>query len=194
MVLIFNFFFFLVDLQTALNWLCVYILQETAGRIEVLKKEGISQFDIRNNSQTFFARTLAIVYGERMIFDIFHKKVSSMSSSPEKIVLTRLLSLYGANLITKHMGLFYEGEFFTGRESKLYQEGIINLLPLLKDESISLIDAVAPPDFIVNSPLGMSDGHIYKHLHSAIMQSPDVFERPAWWKDVVFRDYVKAKL
>lgn len=78
---------------------------------------------------------------------------------------------------------------------ELYHKGILLLLPVLKDEAISLVDAIAPTDFILNSPLGMSDGNIYQHLQRAIVQAPKVFERPSWWRDVTYKEYLqKSKL
>lgn len=57
------------------------------------------------------------------------------------------------------------------------------------------MDAIAPTDFIIDSPLGMSDGEVYRHLQSVLFQSKDVFERPHWWKDVLhWQKYVTAKL
>ena len=83
----------------------------------------------------------------------------------------------------------------TQTAADLYQTGVLNLLPVIKNESISLIDAIAYPDFINNSPLGVSDGEIYKHLQSSIYQDPGVFERPQWYKDIVHNEsYVKPKL
>lgn len=59
------------------------------------------------------------------------------------------------------------------------------MLENLKDDAISIVDSIAPTDFILNSPLGLSDGDVYKHLQSWLTQSPAVFERPNWWKDVI---------
>lgn len=84
-----------------------------------------------------------------------------MNESPEKTVLSRVLSMYGANLITKYFNHFYEGGFMSGADAAdLYKQGILELLPILKDEAAALVDAIAPPDFILNSALGMSDGNV----------------------------------
>lgn len=48
----------------ALDWLCAWLLEETAAQCDGLVKEGQTAFDVRNNSQTFYAAKLAIVYGE----------------------------------------------------------------------------------------------------------------------------------
>ena len=40
------------------------MLEKTAKRIEKLQSKGMSMFDVRNDSQAFFAINLAIVYGQ----------------------------------------------------------------------------------------------------------------------------------
>lgn len=52
----------------------------------------------------------------------------------------------------------------------------------LKNDAVSLIDTIAPTDFILNSPLGMSDGNVYKHIHTVLKNTPGTFERPHWWQ------------
>lgn len=109
----------------------------------------------------------------------------------------KLLSLFGANLIVKnYLGLIYEGGFVQGNINvgDILRSGILNILPELSKEAVSLVDAIAPPDFILNSPLGMADGRVYDHLKSVIYQTPGTFERPTWWKDMVQRDYIKSKI
>lgn len=101
----------------------------------------------------------------------------------------------------RYIGLLYQGGFIVNDSNskhtaaELYQTGILNLLPIIKDESISLVDSIAYPDFINNSPLGMSDGEIYKNLQNSIYQDEGVFERPVWYKDIVHNEtYIKPKL
>lgn len=65
---------------------------------------------------------------------------------------------------------------------ELIKTGVIELLPRVKDDAIPLIDSIAPNDFVLNSPLGMSDGQVYKHLQSILWQTPGTFERPQWWR------------
>lgn len=131
-----------------------------------------------------------------MIFSTFFQKVSTLKNSAEKLALIRLLSFFGTNLIIKHLELFYEGGFLCNQHSGLYyKSGIIELISKIKDDAVGLIDAIAPPDFIMNNPLGMSDGEIYKNLESIIMNVPGVFERPDWWKEAVYRSYdTKSKM
>lgn len=145
----------------------------------------------------FNAINLSIAYGHRAIFNAFFQHVTSVKPSAEKEVLLRLLSLYGANVIVKnYIGVLYEGGFVQPGvcAGELLQAGILSLLPELKKEAISLVDAIAPPDFIIDSPLGHADGRVYDHLKSVIYQTPDTFTRADWWKEMVGSDYVKPKL
>lgn len=87
------------------------------------------------------------------------------------------------------------------KPSQLYKQGVLTLLNELKDEAVSLVDTIAPSDFVMNSPLGMSDGNMYAHLQSRMVQTPATFERPSWWQDVVYwkrytshTDQAKSKL
>ncbi|XP_062545312.1 peroxisomal acyl-coenzyme A oxidase 3 [Armigeres subalbatus] len=183
-------------LLDALNWLVAFTLEETYEKTVLLKQKGKSSFDARNESQSFYARTLSMVYGERALIYVADKFLANLEEGSEKIVLQRLISLCGANLVLKYSGIFYQGGYFaqTPNAMNLLQQGVLDLLPLIKTDAISLVDAIAPPDFLLNSPLGMSDGEVYKHMESAIMQAPGVLERPKWWRDAVYRDYIKSKL
>lgn len=83
---------------------------------------------------------------------------------------------------------FKGGYIENSKQSEAVKLGILELLNDLKNESVSIIDAIAPPDFVVNSPLGMSDGEVYKRIQSLLWQSPGTFERVKWWRDIIKRD------
>lgn len=48
----------------AYKWLVCYILKQTADKVERLAKEGKDSFTIRNETQSYHAATLSVVYGE----------------------------------------------------------------------------------------------------------------------------------
>uniref|UniRef100_A0A182W7I8 Acyl-coenzyme A oxidase n=1 Tax=Anopheles minimus TaxID=112268 RepID=A0A182W7I8_9DIPT len=165
----------------ALDWLVAYLLEESYQKMSKLKQQGKSSFEARN---------------DRMLLYVFGKFLSNLETGPERQALERLGSLYGAGTILRHIGLFYQGGYFSTQPNAmaLLQQAVLELLPAIKQDAIAIVDAIAPPDFIINSPLGMSDGDVYRHMESAIMQAPEALERPKWWRDVVHRDYVKSKL
>lgn len=95
----------------------------------------------------------------------------------ERKVLTELCSLFGAVTLEKRVGDLYEGGYVfpNSNITSFLREGIIMLCRNLVDNAVALIDVVAPPDFIINSPLGMSDGKVSaidyfipSHLHIII--------------------------
>lgn len=167
------------------------MLEKTFNRTKALQNQ--SQFEVKNNSQVFHANALATAYAHRQIFAASYYEIKKLESSAEQRVLEKLLSLYGANLIaTKYLAILYEGKFVENvNAGELLQSGILELLPILKNEAVALVDSIAPPDFIINSPLGMSDGKVYQHLEAFMYQTPDTFTRPSWWRQIV--DF-KAKL
>ncbi|GAB0095270.1 Acyl-coenzyme A oxidase [Sergentomyia squamirostris] len=182
------------NLLKTFDWLCAWQLEKTAKRVEKLQSEKKTPFEIRNDTQSFNATTLSIIYGQRMIFFTFYNRIQELDpSSTERQALTRLLSLFGAFLLTKHLGLLYQGGFASNTPAgELYEQGILSLLSVIKHDAIALADALAPPDFILNSPLGASNGEVYKNLQAAIMQYPGALERPTWWKDVIhWKDYAQ---
>ncbi|GAB0095269.1 Acyl-coenzyme A oxidase [Sergentomyia squamirostris] len=182
------------NLLKTFDWLCAWQLEKTAKRVEKLQTEKKTPFEIRNDTQSFNATTLSIIYGQRIIFFTFYNRIQELDpSSAERQALTRLLSLFGAFLLTKHLGLLYQGGFASNTlAGELYEQGILSLLSVIKHDAIALADALAPPDFILNSPLGASNGEVYKNLQAAIMQYPGALERPTWWKDVIhWKDYAQ---
>jgi acyl-CoA oxidase len=55
----------------------------------------------------------------------------------------------------------FTGGYISGSEPpRMIQEAILQLCSELKDDSVALADAIAPTDFILNSPIGKSDGQV----------------------------------
>lgn len=63
------------------------------------------------------------------------------------------------------MPTLYQGDYLRGPEcAHLIQDSVLKLCNDLKVDAVSLVDAVAPPDFILNSILGASDGKVKFYL------------------------------
>nr|CAD7417928.1 unnamed protein product [Timema poppensis] len=121
-----------------------------------------------------------------ILLKFWQKVTGSDVDSNLQPVLLRLCSLYGAWRLEQHLTILYQGSYLTdGQSAQLLCDGILDLCAQLKPDAIALVDAIAPPDFVLNSALGGSDGHLYKNLQAAIYRTPQVFERPSWWKDIV---------
>lgn len=78
-----------------------------------------------------------------------------------KNVLLKLFSLYGLWTLEKFLSTLYEGGYMQGPQgSRLVHEAILSLCSDIKNDAVALVDAVAPPDFALNSVLGASDGQV----------------------------------
>ncbi|XP_049867452.1 peroxisomal acyl-coenzyme A oxidase 3 [Pectinophora gossypiella] len=177
------------------KWLTAYMLKMTHEKVSTLKSSGKDNFSAKNDSQSFNAVTLSVVYGENFIVNHFYKSANAFEDARCRNVLLKLVSLYGAFMLEKHMATLYIGGFFSKDQGLLLREGILRVCAALAPQAVSLADTLAPPDFCLNSVLGMADGEVYKHIQSSVMSYPGSMSRPEWWRDVVFwRSYIPSKL
>jgi acyl-CoA oxidase len=65
----------------------------------------------------------------------------------------------------------------------LIRETTLELCAEMKNDAIALVDAMAPPDYVLNSILGESTGLVYKNLYNSMIQSNGSFERLANFYD-----------
>ncbi|XP_054269521.1 peroxisomal acyl-coenzyme A oxidase 3-like [Macrosteles quadrilineatus] len=177
------------DLQVLLKayqWLICYLTQSTFERLKTQKAQGKDAFTAKNDSQVFFARTLSIAYVEHYILWKFSERVDSQAEDPSiQQVLKKLAALYGVWSLERHLATLYQGGYAVGPQPVvLLREAILQLCSQLKPEAVALADVIAPPDFILNSVLGRSDGNVYKNLQSSLFQNKNTFERPSWWTEI----------
>lgn len=181
-----------IDPHVILNsykWLVARLLVDSAARVGDQLNSGKDGFTARNDSQAYFCRSLSLAYIEHTVIDRFWKMIvegkdGEPVEEPIKIVLTKLCSLFGLWRLEKHLTTLYQGGYITGPEPpRLIKEAILQLCGALKDDAVALVDAIAPTDFILNSPIGKSDGQIYKNLYGAMIQGPRALERPDYWRE-----------
>lgn len=169
----------------AYKWLVCFLLEESQKRLEQQRVAGKDEFEARNNSQVYYCRSLAMAYIEHNCLQRFHD-LTKDEDTPAGLrpVLSKLCALYGLWSLSTHMAILYQGNYVSGRlPTDLVQTAIVTLCSQLKDDAVALVDVFAPPDFILNSPIGYADGQLYKNLWSTVMQGKEVLERPSWWKE-----------
>ncbi|XP_050305249.1 peroxisomal acyl-coenzyme A oxidase 3-like [Anthonomus grandis grandis] len=167
------------------EWLVTYLLQQTSERRLLLRKSGANKFSAQNDSQVFYARKLGIAYIELFLIQQFQDKISTCQDHTLLPVLNTMLSLYGLYSLEKFLSVLYQGGYASGEQpAVLIQDGIIELCGKLKNDAVALVDVISPPDFILDSILGASDGEVYKRLEESFLTSPYGVERPSWWKDI----------
>ncbi|KAG8453452.1 hypothetical protein GDO86_000181 [Hymenochirus boettgeri] len=167
------------------KWLVCYLLRESYVKLQHEKQSQNNDFYARNNSQVYYCRSLAMAFIELSVLERYHDYTHDINT-PHSLqpVLKNLCALYGLWSLSKHLAVLYQGGFCSGEQpGRIVQEAILELCAKLKDDAIALVDAIAPPDFILNSPIGKADGELYKNLWSAVLQGEKVLERPAWWAE-----------
>ena len=126
----------------------------------------------------------------------------------QKNVMEKIGVLFGLRTLSVHIGHLHEYSIFSDPQHSRFTNFIIastihnfqnivsllcralyDLVPVvcreLKPNALALVDAVAPPDFVLNSAIGHSSGRIYDQLKEAFYRSPDTFERAPHWREIV---------
>ena len=175
------------DAISAYHWLVSYLLVESDRK---LTEEGKNQdpFTVKNNSQVFHCQPLSIAYMETFVLQRFAEFLPQCPDDGTRLVMSKLCSLYSLWCLEKHMSTLFEGGYFTaGVDSKLVKTSILYFCNELKDEAVALCDVIAPPDHILQSAIGCSDGHVYKRLYQALLTHHGALERPSYWQELVDR-------
>nr|XP_039324124.1 LOW QUALITY PROTEIN: peroxisomal acyl-coenzyme A oxidase 3 [Saimiri boliviensis boliviensis] len=169
----------------AYKWLVCYLLRETHEKLNQEKRSGSDDFEARNNCQVFHGRPLALAFMELTVLQRFHEHVHQPCVPPSlRAVLGRLSALYALWSLNCHAALLYRGGYFSGEQAgRVLESAILTLCSQLKDDAVALVDVIAPPDFILDSPIGRADGELYKNLWGAVLQDSKVLERASWWPE-----------
>lgn len=182
----------------AYDWLVCYLIDESDKKLKQLLRSGMDEFTAKQKSQVYFCRTLSIAYLERVVIDRFYHKVFS-EEMPDNIrdVSRNLYLLYALWSLEKHQATLFQGGFLkNGQDVKRLREEILRLCNELKPDIVTLVDAVAPPDWVVRAPIGLSDGKPLENLCKNFLDDPDKQKRVYWWEDILNKkeDNMKSKL
>lgn len=171
----------------AFEWLLCWLLRSTEEKYQHHLHTSKNRFQAKNHVQVYLARTLSLVYAQHMVLTYFWKRCSDPSLDANvKPVLEKLYLLYGLWCLDPNLTILYQGGYATGPKLvNLVKEGILHLCELLKKEAVGIVDALAPPDYVLNSVLGTADGKVYDNLQAEFFHNPRGMERPSWWNEII---------
>ncbi|CAG5089890.1 Similar to ACOX3: Peroxisomal acyl-coenzyme A oxidase 3 (Pongo abelii) [Cotesia congregata] len=180
----------IADVKDTYEWLITYLVMEMQRKFEEGKSKGLDSFAARSKAQVYCAGTLSRAFGEMIILKYcttrIDKVINSIPSNESlKVVLEKMMLLYSLSCLEKHLATFYRGGYCAGPQmTDLIRESILNLCSELKPEAVAIADALAPPDFVLNSILGMSDGRVYERLEEVFKFNTGGMERADWWYEL----------
>jgi len=136
------------------------LLQKSVGRLAEKIGTKKSSFEAWNDTQVFYLQNMARAWGELYVFNCFKEKINSITDSPTKKVLVKLLCLFALVQLERDMVYLRENDFIGSDACDMIRNEIIDLNDHLKDHIVTIIDAISPPDKIIGAPLGHSDGKV----------------------------------
>ena len=131
-----------------------------------------SNFFFASSSNDFvFQRTAIVRFAE------FLEQVAE----PERSILVDLLVLFILKFFEENLSLLFESGYATNGELNRWMENRqLDLCAKLRHELVALVDVFAPPDHILNSVLGRSDGDVYRAIDRVVRTRSQTFEIPSW--------------
>ncbi|XP_017770521.1 PREDICTED: peroxisomal acyl-coenzyme A oxidase 3-like [Nicrophorus vespilloides] len=165
------------------RWLTVHLLKASYDKYEASMEKTKDAFLSKNDNQVYFSRRLTIIYINHYILQTFQREMSSITDENVHEVMRKVFALYALFVLEKHIGFLYSGGLFVGGEpGTLLRDSILRLCHDLKDDAVTLVDTIAPDDYLINSFMGKSDGKVYEHLQK---QLPVPNARPTWWRELL---------
>ncbi|GMR45229.1 hypothetical protein PMAYCL1PPCAC_15424, partial [Pristionchus mayeri] len=166
------------NVTSAYEWLLHYLLVKTQEELDEHRKNGKDAFTAQNETQIDAAHPLSIAYAELTMIRWAEEAVDNVKDEKCRKVLRDVVRLFALSQQQKHLALLYIGGYCTGPEfgTRVKKEQI-DLERNLSPECVSLVDAIAVPDFALASALGASDGRAYEHM-AADFLSREVYRAP----------------
>jgi len=170
----------------AYDWLVCYVLQESDKKYKEQLAMGKDPFTAKNDCQVFYCRSLALAFIEHVVIERFYNKIFR-SELPISVrnVFKKVYMLYGLWSLDKHQTTLFQGGFFTcGNEVKKVRGAILQLCSELKPHAVTLVNAFAPPDWVLQAPIGLSNMKPLENLFKNF-NDPEKKKRVPWWKEAL---------
>lgn len=123
-----------------------------------------------------YAAALSVAHTQNLIVSLFWAKIWELEKSGADAscvaMLKKLANLHSLSLIQKHAAEFLEDGYLSGMQIKQAREALYSLLPQVRVDAVSLVDAWDIPDLELQSQLGRYDGNAYESYFKWVMQEP----------------------
>lgn len=137
-----------------------------------------------NDTQVFFLQSVAHLYSQYIVIQRFQQGIFDCGDAACKEALEKLKNLYFLDCIQQSQAFLLESKYFTPELSKGVKTLLLGLLGEIKNDVAAIVDAIAPPDAILGSAIGLSNGRLYENYYSAVLTGPNVFSRAPYWTEI----------
>lgn len=176
------------NLKKAFEVRANFLIHESSSEFQKSMQKSPSPLDAWNQTQVYYFHHSSRAYGELFMFNEFHKRMKRCRDENTKQVFRKLHELFAWTSLEKDVAIFLEMGYFNRNDLYVIREKIRQLCQDLKGEVIGILDAIAPPDGVLNSPIGSSDGDIYNRFINTVWSAPRAFEKPYYWKDIHYKN------
>lgn len=180
-----NFFGKTFPIKAALEIKANLSIHACAQKMQDFMSQGADSEQAWKALQIYHCRDAAKAYYDLYLMNEFEKGIEKCHDSSSKQVLFKLYDLCGFHKIERDPAILMESGYLNRQDLITVRENIINLCADLKNEALGIVDALATPDGLLNSPIGSSDGDIYNRFIGAVWTAPGTFEKADYWKEIV---------
>mmetsp|Transcript_17771 Transcript_17771/g.17742 ORF Transcript_17771/g.17742 Transcript_17771/m.17742 type:complete len:641 (-) Transcript_17771:42-1964(-) len=157
------------------------LLHQSLLKLQENTMTSIDMIDAWNKAQVYYIQEVSKAYGELILTNDFLRFVNELAAKDQVLgkIFRKYWLLYSIGVIEKSLVTLME-HVFNATHVKAIRESIMRLCNELAEDSIQVIDALATPDLVLGSVLGVSDGQIYKKMVETVEKGKRVYEKPEW--------------
>ncbi|CAG9322124.1 unnamed protein product [Blepharisma stoltei] len=165
-----------------------YLIHKCINKLQTNAAKYAEVIDAWNNTQVFYVQELSKAYGERVMANNLRFMADDVLAKCENTgkAFRKLLHLFIVERIEKSLATYLEFAI-TPNQADIVRETELELCKELSDHCINIIEAVAPPDKMIGSIIGTSDGQVYQNIINTVESYPDVYKQASWahlFKDI----------
>lgn len=170
------------------EWLMCHLMDSISSQLQAEKLAGRNAVEAKNRTQVYKASVLVKAYAEYNVLKAFPRKLTTdpVANKEMETCLTTAYRVYAQYSLDKHLIYFFEGGFANGPDMvSAIRQTLLGNCDRLRTYCVTIADALAQPDFLLNSVIAKADGRLYENLRTELMSIPGGLERPSWWQDVL---------
>lgn len=159
------------------------VAERFAMSMEVIK----DMFHAYNRTLPHAVMDACIFFGDYKAFEHFEEKIIIFSADKtlanEVLFFKRMLinaMISRLKLHTHYLSGKFGVKFFTAMD-----EISLEINNQMVDDMIIYTDTISPPDWVMNSTLGKSDGDIYRNIIAKLYSNPENFGKSEHWSEIM---------